>query len=664
MNTSRLKELLAGYKKDFPERWRSEKYRWEAIRCFRDNWDATAPDFAEMLRRSLEKTGSLLASPNSFPRSMIVAFANAAEAETRGMFAALYDESADVYGRIKAFVEHSGAMLEKYGNGAAGHYQDGHSASVYLWLRYPDKYYIYDYHDAAVAAAALDCGSAPGGNDCAGNVRAAFSLYDAICGELKHDGSLAELLRSQLDGGCYPDPELKTLTCDFARYISSVCAESGGRRVFAAGADGASEEPAPHDYSPGLTVEDWCALLGDGEVFDGRGLEIMRRMKDCGGQASYASLAEKYGETRDFYRDGSLALAKRIVKKTGCPVDVRSAGDDRRLRVLYITERGDDGAGTVKLRGELAKALERVDLSGVPLYSRSECGAAPPEPYTKADFLSQVYMAEERYETLVALLKEKQNIILQGAPGVGKTYTARRLAWSLTGVKNDKDRVCLVQFHQNYSYEDFVMGYKPAADGFVLKYGVFYTFCEKARSRPDENFYFIIDEINRGNLGKIFGELLMLIEKDYRGETAVLAYNGQKFSVPENLYIIGMMNTADRSLAMIDYALRRRFGFFEMEPGFDTAGFARYQKELNSKRFDALIEKVKELNRKIAGDRSLGKGFCIGHSCFCGKTANSCTDEWLRSVVEFNILPTLSEYWFDDGDELRRWEDILRGVFK
>ena len=121
-----------------------------------------------------------------------------------------------------------------------------------------------------------------------------------------------------------------------------------------------------------------------------------------------------------------------------------------------------------------------------------------------------------------------------------------------------------------------MMGYKPVEDGFELRYGIFYRFCTKASEDPERDYFFIIDEINRGNLSKIFGELLMLIEKDYRGVEATLAYNGASFSVPENLYIIGMMNTADRSLAMIDYALRRRFSFFEITPGFDSKGFINY----------------------------------------------------------------------------------------
>ena len=227
--------------------------------------------------------------------------------------------------------------------------------------------------------------------------------------------------------------------------------------------------------------------------------------------------------------------------------------------------------------------------------------------------------------------------------------------------QKDDNRVEFVQFHQNYSYEDFIMGYRPSSDGFELRYGIFYRFCQKAANNPSEPYFFIIDEINRGNMSKIFGELLMLIEKEYRGHKITLAYNGKPFSVPENLYIIGMMNTADRSLAMIDYALRRRFSFFKMKPGFNSDGFRAYQTMLDNDTFDTLIQCIKELNKEIATDSSLGPGFCIGHSYFCGQ--EECTDEWMKEVVQYDIIPMLSEYWFDDETKLQRWENILNGVF-
>lgn len=289
----------------------------------------------------------------------------------------------------------------------------------------------------------------------------------------------------------------------------------------------------------------------------------------------------------------------------------------------------------------------------------------PPEPpanapYGKAAFLADVFMTAENYDALAALLLNKKNVILQGAPGVGKTYAARRLAYSIMGEK-DESRVEFVQFHQNYSYEDFMMGYKPTDTGFELRYGIFHRFCERAAADPENKYFFIIDEINRGNMSKIFGELLMLIEKDYRDQPAVLAYNGEPFAVPGNLYLIGMMNTADRSLAMIDYALRRRFSFFDMLPGFATEGFKAEQAKVGNPRFDRLVAAVTDLNSAIARDKSLGSGFCIGHSYFLGRPEGD-TDAWVKGIVQFDLLPLLREYWFDDADSVQKWTDILNGA--
>lgn len=282
------------------------------------------------------------------------------------------------------------------------------------------------------------------------------------------------------------------------------------------------------------------------------------------------------------------------------------------------------------------------------------------EFYTKDDFLSEVYMDSEAYDSLVGLLRQKKNIILQGAPGVGKTFTAKRLAYSMLGLKDD-EQIEMVQFHQNFSYEDFIMGYKPTEDGgFMLRPAIFYNFCKKAKSNPDKQYFFIIDEINRGNLSKIFGELLMLIENGYRGKSLKLAYTGEDFTVPENIYVIGMMNTADRSLAMIDYALRRRFSFFDMEPGFLTDGFKQYQGSLHDETFDKVINAIVNLNNVIANDDSLGSGFCIGHSYFCNQETIS--KEWLRNVVNYDIAPMLKEYWFDDPQKSKTQIDIIKKI--
>ncbi|MEX3690654.1 AAA family ATPase [Paraburkholderia sp. BR14263] len=285
-------------------------------------------------------------------------------------------------------------------------------------------------------------------------------------------------------------------------------------------------------------------------------------------------------------------------------------------------------------------------------------------PYTLDDALEDVFIPKERLEEMVRRLGQKKNMILQGPPGVGKTYVARRLAYLLMK-EEEPSRVGMVQFHQAYAYEDFVQGYRPDGTGFRKKNGVFHTFCDRARTDPDRAYVFIIDEINRANLSKVFGELMMLIESDKRGKkwAVPLTYAESEtdtFYVPPNVHIIGLMNTADRSLAMVDYALRRRFAFMDVEPGFETEQYQTYM--LDKGADNALITRIRSnlhaLNSAISEDATnLGKGFRIGHSYFCpGEDSGVTPDEmWYCEVIHSEISPLLSEYWFDVPDRHEYW---------
>ena len=278
--------------------------------------------------------------------------------------------------------------------------------------------------------------------------------------------------------------------------------------------------------------------------------------------------------------------------------------------------------------------------------------------YDKNKFLQEVYITEKEYDKLEKLIKDKKNIILQGSAGVGKSYAAKRLAYSIIGEK-DNERVKMIQFHQSYSYEDFIIGYRPNENGFELKEGVFYKFCKEAEMDENkENKYFlIIDEINRGNISKIFGELFMLIENDKRGEEYALELvykDDEKFFVPENLYIIGLMNTADRSLAMLDYALRRRFIFIDIEPAFNKPQFKNdlENKNIDKDLINKIIEKFTKLNETIKSDKTLGKGYTIGHSYFCNR--KNLNKEDYEDIINYEIAPTLKEYWFDNEDKAEK----------
>ena len=663
LNYEILRDVIEEYKKDFvPMEWKKESYKWEAVKWFQDHWDVNAPDFADMLNQSLAKTYNLLTSANNFPKGMIVGFAKTAPEEVRSMFIALFDESKDICERIETFKQQSAVLLEKYGNGAKQHFQRENSISVYLWLRYPDKYYIYKISEIRKIADELKTDYPFKNGAYAENIRNYLKLYDEICAFLKEDTELKSLLQSQLTDTCYPDPELRTLTIDVGFYISRYYSEEK------------ENNPSEDNENTSDVEETELGISVSNAAFKKWFSPIIDVLLDSQGSAPRL---EVHGKLISKYNISESELAK--TGKSGIPL-IENQFDWARNYLNYegfldpsapngiwaLSDLGKEVIVTEELAGRIIakwvkiKSAQRKNLP-VPNIDLTPYYVYRSNTYSKQNFLQEVFMTETRYDHLVGVLRNKKNIILQGAPGVGKTFAARRLAWSMMGEKDDS-RVEFVQFHQNYSYEDFVMGYKPSGDGFELKYGVFYRFCQKAANQPDKEHFFIIDEINRGNMSKIFGELLMLIENDYRGTKATLAYNGLSFSVPKNLYIIGMMNTADRSLAMIDYALRRRFSFFDVEPGFDSEGFTNYQNRLNNETLNDLIAKVKELNREIALDKSLGKGFCIGHSYFCGKDA--CTDEWLHAIVDYDILPMLREYWFDDAAKLQLWENNLQGVFQ
>lgn len=912
IDIEKLKPILDGYIAYFPNAWNGEKYKWQAVKCFQDNWNIDAKNFEEMLSAATDKASNLLSSINFYPRKMILSFAHIDAEATRAMFRKLYDEEVDLSERIKEFQVESETLRVKLNDDKwKNHFQNTNAISTYLWLRYPDKYYIYKYELASKVAKELDSDNNPKANGTAQSMIEGFHLYDDICEVVKNDDRIRDMIDRFKTESCYDDPKMKTATIDVVFYMKRfIIDESKERKALSKKERTVSEaiKLVLNDTPEGLTAEQIYNKIIENNLYefnarDPKGVVVSTIRSSCegvdnkymtrdkefvivkeeGNEVYYALNNSKisnvvntwllnwnpsnkgwnweeqddefgYNNTVKTIKSGGTVffcwkcVSKQI--KTGDRIFMVKLGDPPRgifatgyaasdtYDSTYTDDNGEEatervvdicitgfwdyhtddlisqdflkskfpdqqwspqGSG-ISIKPEAARwlidnwnsfgtktdvetsaydnssidpsefrsnsrykryfipltealynaggAVKRTDAhkmvidmlniseeelsqgskthdsvvindidwarnylnyegfidSNAPngIWALSDIGKkyemteelaekiivkwvkittarrkGEPEPtidltpyyklrtvkYTKQDFLKDVYMSESKYDELKALLENKMNVILQGAPGVGKTFTAKRLAYSIIGEKDDS-RIEFIQFHQNYSYEDFIMGYRPIeTGGFKLEEGVFYRFCEKARNDTSNRpYFFIIDEINRGNLSKIFGELLMLIEKDYRKESAKLAYRDDKFTVPDNLYIIGMMNTADRSLALIDYALRRRFSFFEMEPGFDSDGFKKYAEELHNTKFDELIKKIVELNKAITDDKSLGKGFRIGHSYFCGRSAENCTDEWLRSVVKYDIIPTLEEYWFDDMDKVSDWENKLNGA--
>ena len=433
-------------------------------------------------------------------------------------------------------------------------------------------------------------------------------------------------------------------------------------------------------YRAGIMGLGWDEL-GDLNTYASKG-EMAQKLRDIhGGDSSYKNSANAVWQFVHDIKPGDVVFAKRGrseilgrgVVESDYEYDDNQVGEYPNIRKVKWTHKGNWQSSEMFAMKTLTDVTNYTDFVnkisgffGAGIEDEEvEATVIDYPAYSMEDFLNEVYMDEATYNKLVGVLESKLNIILQGAPGVGKTFVAKRLAYSIMGEK-DVDRVMMVQFHQSYSYEDFIMGFRPSSGGFDIKTGAFYNFCKKAEKDSDNKYFFIIDEINRGNLSKIFGELFMLIENDKRGNKnkLQLLYRDEMFYVPENVYIIGMMNTADRSLAMLDYALRRRFAFFDLKPGFTTEGFRTYRDGLDNKKFEALVGCVQSLNEKIAADESLGEGFCIGHSYFCNMEPEDVTDEKLQGIVEYELIPMLKEYWFDEPLKVKEWSDNLRSAVK
>jgi len=294
---------------------------------------------------------------------------------------------------------------------------------------------------------------------------------------------------------------------------------------------------------------------------------------------------------------------------------------------------------------------------------------APAVPYDVDDILREgCFLERGEIDRLLERLRTRKNLILQGPPGTGKTWMAKRLAFALMG-ERDEARVRAVQFHPNLSYEDFVRGWRPSGDGkLTLADGVFMEAIRAALSRPEAHFVVIIEEINRGNPAQIFGELLTLLEAGKRTprEALELCYPDadgirRPVHVPENLFVIGTMNIADRSLALVDLAFRRRFAFVGLEPRLGEAWreWVTEKGGVDPALVDDIERRIVALNAQIA--EAFGRQFEIGHSYVTptAKLEPGATREWFRQVAETEIGPLLDEYWFDAPKSAREALDRL-----
>ena len=377
-------------------------------------------------------------------------------------------------------------------------------------------------------------------------------------------------------------------------------------------------------------------------------------------QASYRGL-----QVRDRLDAQSLAWCVTQYAPDNMPEDWPE--DVKGKLIAYRGGNGTDGPPSGQITDEGGGQKDPGEEYGI------DSPAEPVLRYSLDDIVKDgCFLEKERLATILERLQSKKNVILQGPPGTGKTWLAKRLAFALIGHKSES-RVRPFQFHPNLSYEDFVRGWRPGEDARLdLVDGPFLRVIADATADPSSDYVVVIEEINRGNPAQIFGEMLTLLEADKRTSEDALALSysrspQERVHIPPNLYVIGTMNLADRSLALVDLALRRRFAFIDLEPTFGDRwrDWVSANYSIDVEFLSDVERRLTLLNQTIAGDTSLGPQFRIGHSVVT-PVPSSLTDkphEWFRHLVETEIGPLLDEYWFDNSDKSRDEKDrLLQGL--
>lgn len=812
-----LAQVIIEYKKQFSKWWIDEQFKWQAVKYFQENWDIEASNFLEMLTRTLDKQNiyySLLASNNNFPVGMLISYSKLEPETVRTMFSELFDEEKDVYERISKFKNSSELLRQKYFPNDKQHYQGENAISTYLWLKYPDKYYIYKFTEVKAVSTVLNSDFVFKKGACETNIRNSISLYDEVCEELSKDAELVSMLKNAIDDTCYADNMLRTLTTDIGFFISKIIIRSGLHTTDLY----PGYWPLLREYNPELTKDQWKSFLETERKPHPTTLLMLKTMLELGGEAT----CKKLGEILHRKANSCVLYGANLGKRVKHHYNLEPCIIDNKEYLFAIpflwkaTVEDNQDLAIWRLRPELKAALEEMDLS-------------------------DINIAENIQKTDVG-----KNTILYGPPGTGKTYNTVCYAVAIIenkpledvmaeaaengGYKKVFERyndyknqglIAFTTFHQSYGYEEFIECIKPVMDSedeeqsdikYVVSDGVFKEFCDNAKSivsndaksdlglndspavwkvsmwstgdnpvrteclenghirigwdcyGPDiteetdfsenggrnvlnsfiykmkvgdivlscyssttidavgivtgdyewngeyddlnrvrkvkwlvkdinenilkmnngtpftlsavykakisvadalsivekhndilaeteekqKNKVFIIDEINRGNISKIFGELITLIEPSKRlgakeGIKAVLPYSKTEFGIPENVYILGTMNTADRSIATLDTALRRRFDFVEMMPDADVL------KGIDVDGID-ISKMLSKMNERISV--LFDREHTIGHAYFIG-LKNSKKIETLANIFRNKVIPLLQEYFYEDYEKIR-----------
>lgn len=679
-----INKYITYYKNNFSKIWEDENFKWKAIKCFQDNWDINAKDFLKMLDNSFAQTYNLLSSNQYFPLKMIKLYANYDCQKVRAMFLDLYNEDKDIIERISNFKKSSEDLCNMYTPGYQ-HYQKENAITVYLWLKNPDKYYIFKFGEIKSVAEKLHSEYDFRKGAYENNIRNHIKLYDLICNILQDDFELKKIFYSHLDETCYQDPYMKTLTIDFGYYVANIDSKIAIENIEVNNKLQSKNYPQLKNqilYGPPGTGKTYNTVIKAIEITNP---ELIQKDKD-GNVENYELLKEKFDELKQqgqiefitFHQSYSyeefvegikpeLENGKELryklqngIFKTIC----NNAKELLETKVKYNFNKDNISVYKILIPDELlfAYCIENdcvainwgndIDISNCD--SQEEIIAKIPEDFeSRKQCISQLNLFKlwidndlKSGKDVIVVIPGSMNTIKGIAKITGDYFynsdienghQQRKVDWIRKNINISSDSIYNSKF------------VSPTITGMFndkINWDTFLNLINNKNNSKLSNAVLVIDEINRGDVSKIFGELITLIEEDKRiGKehqmTVTLPYSREPFGVPNNLYIIGTMNTADRSIALLDTALRRRFDFEEMMPKPELLR----GKDIEGVDLEQLLT---QMNGRIKKDYD--RDHQIGHSYLMGVK----NKEQLERAYKNRILPLLNEYFYNDIDSVAK----------